>query len=150
MKTCIRCKQEKPLDSFSNNKNKPDGKTSYCRSCKSDFDKSYNKKETVKEQKRYRNQIWIEKRKISIEFWKNELGGKCKKCNESRLHVLDFHHLIPFEKDIEISYLVSSYSINHPLIKEEIDKCILLCSNCHRDFHYLEKRNNIVIEEYLK
>lgn len=31
----------------------------------------------------------------------------------------------------------------------EIQKCILLCSNCHREFHYFEKENGITIEEYL-
>lgn len=32
---------------------------------------------------------------------------------------------------------------------EEIEKCIPLCANCHREFHYLEKENNITIDEYL-
>lgn len=149
MKTCIRCKLEKPLDSFSNNKNKFDGKTPYCRSCKSNFDKNYSKKENVKEKKKYSNKMWVEKRKISIKFWKIEKGGSCKKCGERRLQCLDFHHLIPSKKDIEVSYLISSYSIDHPHIKEEIDKCILLCKNCHSDFHYLEKKGDLTIEEYL-
>lgn len=34
-------------------------------------------------------------------------------------------------------------------LKKEIDKCICLCANCHREFHYLEKQYGITIEEYL-
>jgi predicted HNH restriction endonuclease len=32
---------------------------------------------------------------------------------------------------------------------EELKKCIPLCSNCHRDFHYLEKKDGISIDEYV-
>jgi len=35
------------------------------------------------------------------------------------------------------------------MVLKEIEKCILLCSNCHREFHYFEKVNKITIQEYL-
>ena len=148
MKICKKCGYEKPLDSFSNNRNKSDGKLVYCKVCKAQIDKKSNLNR-VKEIKQY-NQKKISKKNLIVEFWKNELGGKCKKCNESRLHVLDFHHLEENSKRTTVSELVQRFGNNNPLIKQEVEKCILLCSNCHRDFHYLEKRDSIVIEEFLK
>ena len=35
-------------------------------------------------------------------------------------------------------------------MKKEIEKCIVLCNNCHSEFHYLEREKNITIQEYLK
>jgi predicted HNH restriction endonuclease len=34
-------------------------------------------------------------------------------------------------------------------VMEEIKKCVVLCSNCHREFHYLEDREQLTIEKYL-
>jgi transposase len=60
-------------------------------------------------------------------------GGKCEGCGYSRcLEALDFHHKNPKEKDFNISsYQKKSWNT----IKKELDKCICLCSNCHRELH---------------
>lgn len=63
---------------------------------------------------------------------KGHRGGKCIRCGYSRcLKALEFHHLDPSQKDFTISN-------DHFKLKEAIEeskKCILLCSNCHKEFH---------------
>lgn len=59
------------------------------------------------------------------------LGGKCQQCGYNRsLAAFDFHHQDPFEKDFEISSVLS-----WDRLQPELDKCILLCANCHREAH---------------
>lgn len=65
-------------------------------------------------------------------------GGCCQKCGYNKCNAaLEFHHLDPNEKDFGIgTYTVLSWD----KIKEELDKCILVCANCHREIH--EEINN--------
>lgn len=73
----------------------------------------------------------------------------CAKCGDNRFYVLDFHHLDPSIKEETIARMLSN-SASQEKIKEEIQKCICLCSNCHREFHYLQNQNNnFSIQEYL-
>ena len=46
---------------------------------------------------------------------------------------LEFHHLDPSQKDFGISS--KGYTRSWDKVKEELDKCILVCSNCHREIH---------------
>ena len=75
------------------------------------------------------------------------LGGVCKKCGENRPYILAFHHLDPSIKDDVPSKLLGNSQFD--AFFEEIKKCILLCNNCHGEFHYLEANNGITIDEYL-
>lgn len=60
------------------------------------------------------------------------LGGKCAVCGYSRCVVaLEFHHLDPEKKDFNIGAKIQA----HAKAIEEVKKCVLLCSNCHREFH---------------
>ena len=60
-------------------------------------------------------------------------GGKCEKCGYSKCSsALDFHHINSLEKDFPISQAYRKSKVN--LIKE-LDKCQLLCANCHRETH---------------
>jgi len=62
------------------------------------------------------------------------LGGKCKDCGEVYIKdVYDFHHRNPKEKDFSIG---NSLLYKWEKIEPELDKCDLLCSNCHRIRHY--------------
>jgi predicted nucleic acid-binding Zn ribbon protein len=60
-------------------------------------------------------------------------GGKCICCGYSKCkEALDFHHLDPSHKDFNISH---SLNISWHTIKNELEKCVLVCANCHREIH---------------
>ena len=59
-------------------------------------------------------------------------GGRCQVCGYNRCtRALTFHHLSPSEKDFNIGGSTKAWS----RIKAELDKCILLCANCHAETH---------------
>ena len=61
-------------------------------------------------------------------------GGQCEICGYNKCqNALEFHHLNPSEKDFSIASN-SSYK-NMEILKREVDKCILVCANCHREIH---------------
>ena len=58
-------------------------------------------------------------------------GGKCEHCGYDRYSgALEFHHLDPTQKDP-----TGLRKHNFEALMKEVDKCILLCSNCHREEH---------------
>jgi len=63
------------------------------------------------------------------------LGGCCKVCKYDRnLSALEFHHRDPNGKDSQLDMrTLSNRSMEY--ILEEVSKCDLLCSNCHREYH---------------
>ncbi len=64
-------------------------------------------------------------------------GNRCFDCEVTYpLAVYDFHHLESAEKDITLSRLLRKKRIGWNDMKHELDKCVLLCSNCHRIRHY--------------
>ncbi len=59
-------------------------------------------------------------------------GGKCQICGYKRFQgALDLHHIDPKTKEFGISY--KGYSRSWVKIQTELDKCILVCANCHRE-----------------
>lgn len=108
----------------------------------SDF---YDKRQICKECTKENERIKYHKKKEQVIEYKS--GLRCKKCGENRFYLLDFHHLDPSQKDYTISH---NSRIKFENLMKEIDKCILLCSNCHREFHYLEREEGITIEDYLE
>ncbi len=73
---------------------------------------------------------WKTDKKLKLVEYK---GGKCELCGYNKCYkALDFHHKDPLTKDFDISS--NSYSFEK--MKKEADKCMLICSNCHRELHH--------------
>ena len=108
--------------------------------------KKRNKKKDAETSRRYRrnnvskvNEKDRFRKKVKREFV-NDYKKKqtCGKCNDKRWFCLDFHHLDRKQKRFNISECIrQGYGIE--AIKEEMKKCIVLCSNCHRHLNHLEK-----------
>lgn len=63
----------------------------------------------------------------------NYLGGSCQDCGLiDKPCVYDFHHLDPSKKEIAFG---SRGGKSFESLKPELDKCVLLCANCHRKRH---------------
>ena len=127
-KICSKCKRELPVTHYHKNGFNSEGKQKYrgyCKDCANSLEKQryLNKKNFVKSQK-----------------------TKCEKCGEDRFYTLDFHHKDKQEKEFTIGQFKRG---SFEVIQSEIDKCVILCSNCHREFHYLEAQEGMTIENYL-
>ena len=136
MKICGKCKEQKPEGDYFF-KNKVTGKRhSYCKSCKRDVDKKAYKNSKVRQKAiRDRHTAAIKNARAFVENFKKDRS--CTKCGDNRWYVLDFHHLR--DKDKGISKLVQG-GASIERIKKEIQKCELLCANCHREEHFLKEK----------
>jgi predicted HNH restriction endonuclease len=129
-RTCTICKKsENTVEFQANSKN--------CRSCKIAL-QNKKRQESRKERK-------IEL-KIQAILYK---GSKCIDCGiefpDYPPIVFDFHHENPSEKDKGLNILMKVKSKLEDIV-EELDKCVLLCANCHRIRH---KRESLVYETYV-
>lgn len=81
-------------------------------------------------------------------------GGKCEKCGYNKcVAAMDFHHINPKEKDFALSR--NGHTKSWEKLRQEADKCLLVCSNCHREIHeelngYKDRRKNISTRNYKK
>lgn len=83
---------------------------------------SRNSEEVKKCQKR--------KKQMAVE----RMGGCCSKCGYNKcLSALEFHHVDKDEKSESPSYVIMRWSWERA--KKELEKCILVCSNCHKELH---------------
>lgn len=129
MKTCTICKQTFELDQFAW-KNKAKGTLqTCCHVCRRAAAKvSYVKhKRNVVKAVVQRNKKHIA---TNVE-WKTRL--KCACCPESYYRCLDFHHIDPNAKEGEVSKLLRQGTLKRAYV--EVQKCVVVCSNCHRKIH---------------
>lgn len=129
MKCCSSCKQELSLDNFGKSKNQSDGYGIYCRECRRKQERQrYQKNKEFYKQKVYKSKV--RRRKIIREKIGQYLSqNPCVDCGEKDIVVLDFDHLE--NKNFNISVGINN-AYGWEKIKKEIDKCEVVCSNCHR------------------
>jgi hypothetical protein len=72
------------------------------------------------------------RRRAEIADYKAQL--KCKRCGEDDPACLDLHHRDARSKDITVANAIK-HGWSDAKLKAEIEKCDVLCSNCHRKLH---------------
>lgn len=116
-KCCGRCKEWKDLGDFCSKGKYVHG---YCRPCLYEYQASR----------------WQDRKKEAVKL----MGGACSKCGYCRNYsALEFHHLDPNEKDFDFNV---GRRRSWEKMVEELKKCVLLCSNCHREEHHPETLND--------
>lgn len=74
-------------------------------------------------------------------------GGKCQICGYRKcLEAMEFHHMVTSDKTFGISE--KGYTRGWEKVKKELDKCVMLCANCHREIHAgLQLPREIAVEK---
>ena len=131
-KKCHKCGKHKSLGEFAKNKTRPDGLQGTCKTCK----KTYNKKHYQDNKNAYKSRA--AQRRIDIRRWMLSVKETlcCNRCPENHIACLQFHHIDPSQKEMGIAQMVNQcWSVGK--IQSEMDKCEVLCANCHAKEHYL-------------
>lgn len=125
MKICSVCNNNLPLTEFWS---KGKRKQPFCIDCQKAYNKKryYEKKEYHLEKVRRNKQV----RHQEYNDWKNTLF--CVECAESFGPCLDFHHIDPNTKNFGIG---NSVTVSKKKFLCEIQKCVILCKNCHAKHH---------------
>lgn len=126
MKACSKCKVEKPKSDFNKNKSKKDGLSPQCKPCIKETMSVYyqaNKEAFVERARRLEHELSLFVRELK--------DNPCMDCgNKFHFAAMDFDHRGEDEKLGNVSRMVSLGSKKK--ILEEVAKCDLVCSNCHR------------------
>ncbi len=132
MKKCYTCQTLKEESEFNKNKGRNDGLNSICRQCSGERSRQYysENKELHKKNIGINKAKYKAKLRTEIDILKSK---GCHFCSEKEPVCMDFHHINPDKKEYLVSRLIGMVSKRK--LKKEIDKCIIVCSNCHRKLH---------------
>lgn len=115
MKFCVTCKHTKSTVDF-HYSHKEQRIRSICKRCATDS--------VLARQRAFKQQCLD---------YKGNTG--CTRCGYNKTNVaLEFHHRNPAEKDFSMAKFKMYKLID--IVKEELDKCDVLCSNCHKEVHH--------------
>lgn len=89
---------------------------------------------TYKDRREYLIAAVSKRRKKVRQMAIDHKGGSCQICGYNKcIEALEFHHIDSLQKDFNIS--AKGHSRSWVRVKAEIEKCMLVCANCHREIH---------------
>jgi hypothetical protein len=118
----------------------PTSEKRICQICGREYD--YSPKSSRNHTKDKCNSCLVNIRRFRLKIKEIEyLGGKCSVCGYDKCpDALSFHHKDPKEKDFGLS---GKYCLSWDKLKRELDKCLLLCNNCHAELHWEMKKDKM-------
>jgi hypothetical protein len=138
MQKCRQCEEVKEDDAFAYRDKKRGKRQTLCRECKTSYNKEWYRQNSDTHKLavaatsiviRERNKQWLQNLKKDLQ---------CLKCGESDPACLDLHHRNPAGKDMSLGSAISrGWSLAG--LQSELEKCDVLCANCHRKHHYKER-----------
>ncbi len=135
IKICSSCKILLPDTSFHKDKRGKFGLACYCKECAKAKARGHHKVRAT-------NEDWVLKRRTTVSQRHKEaklkaiayLGGACSDCGGVfPPYVYDFHHL---DEDTKLGNPSRFLRGDWKSAVSELDKCVLLCANCHRGRHF--------------
>ena len=153
MLTCTTCGEEKAESEFHSDKARKTGKAAWCKDCRSESaaKRYYGNRDQILQKMRdeyvstgpRKRLIGKRSRARYLEKWLSLLpnGGavSCSVCGYDKCFAaIDFHHIDPNTKEISISAAMQHKPTpeREAVLKKELEKCIILCANCHREHHF--------------
>lgn len=128
MKRCSACGEVKPFAEFMWRKKATGDRDSYCRPCRVNYKRSHyaaNQERYVRNAGAYTAMLLLKRTNWLLDYFEDH---PCVDCGESDPVVLEFDHLR--DKDFDIG--VGIRSKNWEVILAEVEKCDVVCANCHR------------------
>jgi hypothetical protein len=125
---CYRCGLLKPLLDFSWRRRAKGQLDSFCRPCRSEYGREHyeaNKQRYIDQAAESKRRLRLERTKYLIEYFR---AHPCLDCGETDPVVLEFDHL----RDKEFGIGAGLVQKGWETILAEIEKCEVVCANCHR------------------
>ena len=141
MKICTKCKIELNNDLFNKNKSKKDGLNNICKICSKERSRKYyndNRQNHIYNISIRNERLRNRNRKLIVDYLSSK---SCIDCGNLDSRVLEFDHLPEFKKFKDVSYLIAG-GYSEEIIRKEIDKCEVVCCNCHRVRTINRSKNN--------
>ena len=130
MQKCTKCGLEKENEAFYWKAMAKNKRASVCISCMKEYQKSWYSRNTEIQKSKSTS-----RRKDIRDFLDGiKQGSVCKLCGESEPCCLQFHHIDGDKKEISLS-MVASHGWATERIHREVEKCTVLCANCHFKVH---------------
>ena len=100
-----------------------------------EYRRKYRREWYAKHKESEKAHVSRRKKQLRKWFWELKTNLKCAKCSENHNATLEFHHRKPHTKEKAIHKMLDD-GLSTKRILKEMEKCIVLCSNCHKKEHY--------------
>jgi hypothetical protein len=127
-KECTKCHEVKPLDQYCKSSR---GKMGVQPACKACMNVAYTKARKKKQQ-HYQDVSRQRTTALAQQITDYKADHPCVVCGEDDPCCIDFHHVDPSTKDVEVSNM---RHLSWERVLTEVAKCVTLCRNCHAKVH---------------